>query len=65
MTLSQHSQYIVHLHDEAPKIGSGVRIVEAISIGWKWVRIKSPCNTKSATKLRRSVWDSIKPIERT
>ena len=31
----------VHLMDEAPRIGSGIRMVEVVTVGHKWVTVKS------------------------
>jgi len=50
--------YIVHLNDEAPRIGSGVRLIRVLSLGWKWVKIENPC-TGRQKKLSRSVWDEL------
>lgn len=30
----------IHLGDQAPRIGSGMRPVEILSIGYKWVTVK-------------------------
>lgn len=46
----------VLLHDEAPRIGSGWRIVE-VEVGRKWVRLKVPGGAR--TRLRRSIWEPI------
>jgi hypothetical protein len=45
----------LYLHDEAPRLGSGWRIVTAL-IGRKWVRIAT---TKRRTKITRKLWQEI------
>lgn len=45
----------IFLHDEAPRIGAGWRIVQ-IKEGPKWVRLKCVASGRTA-RLRRRVWD--------
>ena len=33
--------YHFHLDNQMPRIGSGFRIVELVSFGWKWVKVKT------------------------
>jgi hypothetical protein len=42
----------IHLNDEAPRIGSGVRNVDA-HVGFKWVRLTTP-NGKTQRILRKT-----------
>jgi len=30
----------IHLHDEAPRIGAGIRTVEVLTEGYKWVTVR-------------------------
>jgi hypothetical protein len=46
----------IHLLDEAPRIGSGLRIVTAL-VGHKWVRITDSVGNRA--KLTKAVWASI------
>lgn len=46
----------IHLHDEAPRIGSGLRIVTVV-VGHKWVRIVDGIGNRA--KLPKSIWASI------
>jgi hypothetical protein len=48
----------VHLNDEAPVIGSGIRRVAVESLGPVWVKLRSPATGKG-TKVPRSTWDEI------
>jgi len=60
--------YAVSLINEMPRIGSGLRHVEMITLGYKWVKVKTYLgNPKKVDqrliqthRIRRSVWDSIK-----
>jgi len=45
----------VHLHDEAPRIGSGWRIVTVL-VGTKWVRL---AGDTGRAKLHRALWADI------
>ena len=56
--MTQPERLDVHLMDEAPRIGSGWRIVEIISVGYKWATIRyAPLGVRA--KIRRKVWDQI------
>jgi hypothetical protein len=46
----------LHLNDEAPRIGSGVRNLEA-HVGSKWVRLTAPSG--STQRIRRATFDEI------
>lgn len=48
----------IHLDDECPRIGSGVRGVQIVSVGPKWARFKETA-TQTPGKLRRPVWDKL------
>ena len=50
---------LVHFNDEARSIGSGIRPVVVLSIGPKWVRLRSPSNGSKAT-VTRQFWDQRK-----
>lgn len=52
----------VHFHDEAPRLGCGVRGVELIRLGWKWALIRER-STGLAVRVGRKVWDQIAPKE--
>jgi hypothetical protein len=45
----------IFLHDEAPRIGTGWRIV-IVREGPKWVRLQCAASGRTA-RLRRRVWD--------
>jgi hypothetical protein len=47
----------VCFNDEAPRIGSGWRLIEVCSVGPKWVKIRAGGHDR--VTLRRSVWDQI------
>ncbi len=55
----------VYLYDELPRFGCGWRIVEILSLGPKWVRLRyapkpmrGAKSSYSATgRVKRSVWD--------
>ena len=53
----------IHLADEAPKIGSGQRAVEVVSLGHKWVTIRymrgGPKGHPVRHKFRRNVWEKL------
>lgn len=44
--------------DEAPAIGSGLRLVFVERIGPKWVRVRCPFTLRCA-RLKRPVWDRL------
>jgi len=46
----------IHLNDEAPRIGSGWRNVEVLTLGYKWVTVRAYGARK---KFKRKVWDEI------
>jgi hypothetical protein len=48
----------VCLHDEAPKIGSGWRLVTLVSLGPKWAKLYDPIGDVGV-RLPRAVWISI------
>lgn len=52
----------VHFHDEAPRIGCGIRGIELIRLGWKWALIRER-STGIAMRLARKVWETIAPEE--
>lgn len=52
-------RYQIHFHDEAPRIGSGRRIVTA-RVGRKWVYLKT---TAARARIRRSIWITLAPKE--
>lgn len=52
----------VHLNNEMPRIGSGFRIVEIVSYGWKWVKVKTIHTDERLVfkqRVSRKVWDNI------
>lgn len=51
----------VHLKDEAPAIGSGLRFV-FVKQGRKWVYLLSPY-TMRACKMRRGTWEALGAAE--
>ena len=53
--------YRLHLRDQIPRIGSGVRWVYA-SPGRKWVRVVSPDGYHRA-KIARRAWDALRAEE--
>ena len=58
MTVAKFQTYVVHpgLGDPIPRIGSGMRIVQA-KIGRKWVRIKSPDGRVTRLHLKKWLFD--------
>lgn len=52
---------VVQLQDEAPKMGSGVRRLE-VQVGHKYVYLRNPYTGKKQ-RIRRYVWDTLKPVE--
>lgn len=53
----------VHLDNEMPRIGSGFRIVEIVSYGWKWVKVKTIHPDERLVfkqRVSRKVWDKLK-----
>tara|TARA_R100001224_G_scaffold92929_3_gene62274 strand:- start:978 stop:1208 length:231 start_codon:yes stop_codon:yes gene_type:complete len=58
---------IVHLHldNQMSRIGTGYRIVEIVSFGWKWVKVKTiHTDDRLVFKQRvsRKVFDKLKVI---
>ena len=51
--------YRLHLKDEAPRIGSGWRVVNLVRLGPKWATVKSAYGPRVTKKFRRSVWDRL------
>ena len=59
----------IFLTNQAPRIGSGMRIVEVIRQGYKWITVRywpgghgaAPINQK----FRKSVWDGLRKQETT
>ena len=51
--------YRLYLKDEAPRIGSGWRVVNLVRLGPKWATVKSAYGPRVTKKFRRSVWDKI------
>lgn len=54
--------HYVYFEDQAPAIGAGWRPVMA-KAGWKWVKLRIP-GRERGTKIRRSVWDTLKKAQR-
>lgn len=52
----------VHLHDEAPEIGSGVRLLFVESVGPKTVKVRCPW-TFTPHSFKASVWNEIPQTE--
>ena len=50
-------KFRLHLEDEIPALGCGVRVV-LVKIGRKWVRIKSPSDTRW-TRIKRETFEQI------
>ena len=50
----------VHLEDELPRIGSGLRLVEG-QVGRKWVRLRSATSptTTDRSRIHISIWRKI------
>jgi hypothetical protein len=63
--------FSVHVNNELPKIGSGHRHVEVLTMGYKWVKVRtylgSPRKVDARLlqthRIRRSVWDSINKMQ--
>ena len=51
--------YHIYLKDEAPRIGSGWRVVNLVRLGPKWATVKSAYGPRVTKKFRRSVWDRL------
>lgn len=48
----------VCLHDEAPHIGAGWRLVCLVSVGPKWAKLRD-VSTEASARLPRELWDKI------
>lgn len=59
-TTEVHDLFVVHLNDEIPLLGSGVRLVELVQLGRKWVRIKKPGSDRHA-RIPIKLWYSLRP----
>ena len=51
--------YRLHLKDEAPRIGSGWRVVNLVRLGPKWATVRSAYGPVVGKRFRRSVWDRL------
>lgn len=56
--MSQSDTIRICLHDEAPRIGCGWRLVQVLSVGYKWATVRSLDNG-ARKKFRRREWDAI------
>lgn len=52
--------YRVFLHDEAPKLGSGWRVVYVERAGRKWVALRCP-HTGATARVTAAAWAAIAP----
>lgn len=52
----------VHLKDEIPRLGMGIRRVEVIKLGWKWAHLRTP-GKAHGVRVSRKVWDSVTKLE--
>jgi len=58
MAKKRKCDYIrIRVNDELPRIGSGVRWVRIVKMGWKWVHLADRLDRKQ--RLRRGVWDKL------
>ena len=57
-------RYEVTLMDQAPRLGSGRRVVVAL-VGHKWVRARNEVGKHNYTRIRRTIWDVLKPRQLT
>lgn len=55
--------YSVYLEDQAPRIGSGRRLVRA-RIGPKWVRLWTLTRRPSSQRIKRARWNEVAPTAR-
>lgn len=54
----------LHLKDEIPRVGSGLRRVVVKSCGPKWVKLVNPANGAfNGVVVRRKVWDVVKKVQ--
>ena len=61
-----HPRYLLQLQDEAPKIGSGFRPVELVTIGPVWAKVKTfnrDERLNATKKFTRNAWDQLKKTE--
>ena len=53
----------IHLADQAPRIGSGYRLVEVVTVGHKWVTVRSwpagPKHDPIRHKFRKADWETV------
>lgn len=54
----EKKRYSIHLADEAPRLGSGERVVIA-QVGRVWVYATREIGTMNRARIRRSVWDAL------
>lgn len=48
----------VYFQDEAPHIGAGWRLIELVSLGHKWAKLRD-VSTDTRARLPRAVWIAI------
>lgn len=56
----KRSDFRAHFNDEAPRIGSGVRGVNVVKIGRKWVIVRETA-TGIRARIPRQVFEAIRP----
>ena len=54
----KRSDLRIHLGNQCPRIGSGVRGVQIVSVGPKWVHFRETA-TQTPGKLSRKDWDRL------
>lgn len=54
----KHAEMAVYFQDQAPRIGSGWRGINVVTLGRKWVRIESHASGKTA-RLSLRVWNAL------
>lgn len=55
----------LHLDNQMPRIGTGYRIVQIVSFGWKWVKVKTihpDDRLVFKQRVSRKVFDKLKII---
>lgn len=50
--------YLIHLHDEVPRLGSGRRLVIVDTVGHKWVKLVNPTNMERV-RIKRKTWNAL------
>ena len=56
--LARMKLYKLYLEDDIPAFGCGLRIIEVLKVGRKWVKLRSGgCNKR----IRVSLWEKLKP----